>query len=96
MALPVRVPTARFTLRIGVANRYGVVRVAAHDRVVEERPVERAVETVVLLHALVALIGRDGDQEAPTGRGRCARRRVAVDRQPRRVADDLFERPRAQ
>ena len=29
IALPVSVPTARFTLRIGVAKRNGVVRVAA-------------------------------------------------------------------
>ena len=63
MALPVNVPTARFTLRIAVANRYGVVRVAARHRVVEERPVEGAVETVFLFHALVALIRSDGDQQ---------------------------------
>jgi len=62
---------------------------------VKEDPVQRAVETVFLFHALMALIRCDGDQQ---------RREVEVavhvvrrrNRQSGRVANDFVERARAE
>ena len=62
----------------------------------EERPVERAVEAVFLLHALMTLVRRDDRQAAPRDRGRCAGRRRRRSRSRLRVADHLLECPRAQ
>ena len=61
----------------------------------KEDPVQRAVETVFLFHALMALIRCDGDQQ---------RREVEVavhvvrrrNRQSGRVANDFVERARAE